>query len=118
MIWTFTSIAPLLVFTALIGFLERARRRALPHTRLRNELHGNAPPAAPSESTERITRMKPANHITQSAFHVLQAVMERGNEDLFAPLQIALVDLVRVGHSIEVCTLDLKQCLPHSNSTT
>jgi len=34
--------------------------------------------------------------------------MERGNENLFIPLQIALAELVRVGHSLEVCTLDLK----------
>ena len=64
MIWAFESIAPLLVFVALIGFLERARRRAPPHVQVQNESHEDAHPVATSESPERISRMSLADDST------------------------------------------------------
>jgi len=64
MMWAFESIAPLLVFVALIGFLKRARRRAPPHVEVQNDSHEHAHPATPSESPEIITRMSPADDST------------------------------------------------------
>jgi len=64
MIWALESIAPLLVFVALIGFLERSRRRAPPHVQVRNESHEDPQPAAPSEPPECSTRIPLADDST------------------------------------------------------
>jgi len=98
-------IAPLLVFVALMRCRANAKRRTL---RLFLTQGGpdseSAVHAAPLDELDSTSQAEPVLEDGQSGFEELRGAMEHGDVDLFAPLRVALVDLVRVGRSLGVCT--------------
>jgi len=57
-----------------------------------------------TDPTEATTVVDKSN----SVFYTLRSAIERGNENLFVPIQIALVELIKVAHSLEARTLALE----------
>ena len=115
MIWALGLIAPFLVFAALIGLRTKAKSRALHLIQAESERRDNAHPAAPPEAPEAVTRAAPVAEDNWSAFDRLRGAMGSGDASLFAPLQIALVELVRVGRTLEVRTPFLTKRILHPN---
>ena len=103
MIWALEFIAPLIVFVALIDFRRRARRRALRPVQLQGGLREPAHDLAQLESPEPVPHTTPAAEDTHQAFDKLRRAMEDDDANIFALLQAALSDLIRVGRSFEVC---------------
>jgi len=97
MIWTFGLVVPFLVFFALARFRVRARRRALPHVEVPSDA---APLRATSSSRQNIVAIEPAS----SPLDALRDAMKQGDTNIFAPLHVALVDLIRHGRRLEVHT--------------
>jgi len=60
-------------------------------------------PPLPSEDTT--PQHTPVAEVTSSSFDVLRAAMKVGDTNLFAPLGVALVNLVKAGRCIEVRTV-------------
>ena len=102
MIWALEFIAPLLVFVALFDFRARARRRALRPVQVQSEVHDAADQALPREAPEPTPQTEPVIGDTKLAFDELRRAMDNDGPELFAPLLVALTNLVRVGRSLEV----------------
>jgi len=88
----------------------KTKRRALRHIQAEGDPRDGTRPVATPEVSGSATRAAPVVVDSSCAFHELRGSMEHGNENLFVPVQLALVELVRVGRSLEVCTLELKEC--------
>jgi len=108
MIWALGLIAPFFAFVALLNFRVKVKRRALCPVQVEDKPRDETHPVATPNIPEAAAKTAPVAGESSSPFDQLRGAMERGNENLFIPLQTALVELVRVSHSLEVCTLDLR----------
>jgi len=113
MFWALGLVASFFVFAALTGFLERARRRAPPRVQIQNPPRDVGPRAATPVTQEATSKIIKAVEEPQSAFDKLRGAMDRDDTDIFATLQNALDELIRVGRSIGVCASCLNDCIPH-----
>jgi len=95
MIWTFGLVVPFLVFFALARFRVTARRRALPHVQVPSDA---APLRATGSSRQNMVAIEPASF----PLDALRDTMKLDDTNLFAPLHVALVDLIRHGRCLEV----------------
>ena len=107
MIWALGLIAPFLAFVALINFRVNAKRRALPPVQIESTLRDHTPPVATPEIPEDAPETSPNVDVSNAAVEKLRGTMEDGDENIFVVLQVALDEVVRAGHSLEVCTLGL-----------
>ena len=102
MIWALSLIAPLIAFVALMKFGVKPKRRALPPVQEAVDPHDDRYPVATPEVPEAVTKNAPVIYDPNSVFDKLRGAMDGGDTSLFAPLQIALDELVRVCRSLEV----------------
>jgi len=107
MIWALGLFAPFLVFVALIDFRMKTKRRALRTAQVESKQRDDTLPGATPEVPEIVTKPAPIVDDTNSVFDDLRCAMEGDSENLFVPLEVALVELVRVGRSLKVYTLNL-----------
>ena len=102
MIWALGLIAPFLVFAALINFRVRAKRRALHPIQVQGELREATqqvtPPGAASAPQQITSIVKNA----QPALEELRRMIEEDDAKFFVPLQAALIELIKVGRSLQV----------------
>jgi len=115
MIWALGLIAPFLVFAALINFRVRAKRRALHPIQVQVELceatQQVAPPGGAGATQQTTSTIKNA----QPALQELRRLMEEDDAKLFVPLQVALIELIKVGRSLQVLRI-MKLCSASSCS--
>ena len=100
--WALLSIVPLLVFVALTGLRKRVRRQTLRPVPIQSEPDDATSPVVPQEARESTSKVIPVEEDIQLAFDRLRGAMEGGDANLFAPLQVALVNLIRIGRIFEV----------------
>jgi len=103
MIWALALIAPFLVFAALARFRAGVRPRVLPFIEIPFEPHD----AACAETVETPESTPQTDYVvedTNSSFNRLRDAMKLDDVNLFASLQVALVDLVGLARRLEVHT--------------